>query len=134
MQKCQLHKPPSILGVVCAKPQLEQHVRSATQTGATCYTDEWCGYEDLPRTHATVCHGQHEWARDDDGDGRKEVQTNTSEGSWTSLRNFLCPFRGVHKKNLKYYVAMCEHRINRKRISPTFICQLVTQRKHESCK
>jgi hypothetical protein len=62
------------------KPTLQQHVTAATQAAATCYTDEWRSYEGLPRTHATVCHGQHEWARDDDGDGIREVHTNTSEG------------------------------------------------------
>jgi hypothetical protein len=50
------------------------------------------------------------------------VHTNTIEGVWTTVRNFLRPFRGVHKKYLKYYLAMCEHRINRKRITPAFIC------------
>jgi transposase len=114
------------------KPTLHGHVTRATQKHATCYTDEWRSYAGLPRTPATVCHGQREWARDDDGDGINEVHTNTSEGGWTTLRNFLRPFRGVHKKNLKYYVAMCEHRINYKRISPAFIAQLVRTRKHES--
>jgi transposase-like protein len=55
------------------------------------------------------------------------VHTNTIEGLWTAVRNYLRPFRGVHKKYLKYYVAMCEHRINLKRISQTFISQLVTE-------
>jgi transposase len=115
------------------KATLHAHVSAMTHRAATCYTDEWRSYRGLPRTHATVCHAQHEWARDDDGDGFNEVHTNTSEGGWTTLRNFLRPFRGVHKKNLKYYVAMCEHRINQKQISPAFICQLVRSRKHESC-
>jgi len=33
----------------------------------------------------------------------------------------------VHKKHLKYYVAMCEHRINLKRVSPDFIARLVAK-------
>jgi transposase-like protein len=66
-----------------------------------------------------------EWARDDDGDGIREVHTNTAEGMWTGLRNFLRPFRGVHKKYLAGYVAVHEARINRKRISPAFIVALV---------
>ena len=36
-----------------------------------------------------------------DGDG---LFTNTIEGVWTTLRNFLRPFRGVHKKFLAGYV------------------------------
>jgi hypothetical protein len=41
-----------------------------------------------------------EWARDEEGDGAREVRANTAEGMQTGLRNFLCPFRGVHKKRL----------------------------------
>ncbi len=50
-----------------------------------------------------------------------------SKGCGLALRNFLRPFRGVHKKHLKYYVAICEHRINRKHVSPDFIAQLVAE-------
>jgi hypothetical protein len=45
-----------------------------------------------------VCHAQGEWARDDDGDGIREVHINTIEGMWTLVRNFMRLFRGVHKK------------------------------------
>ena len=48
---------------------LQQHVHGYTQRDTTCYTDEWQGYNRIKRTHHTVCHGQKEWARDDDGDG-----------------------------------------------------------------
>lgn len=106
---------------------LQQHVHQSTKREATCYTDEWRSYNGIEREHSTVNHGQGEWARDDDGDGIREVHTNTIEGLWTAVRNYLRPFRGVHKKYLKYYVAMCEHRINLKRISQTFISQLVTE-------
>lgn len=47
---------------------------------ATCYTDEWQAYNHIIREHKTVCHAEHEWARDDDGDGIREVHTNTAEG------------------------------------------------------
>jgi transposase-like protein len=50
---------------------------------------------------------------------------NTIEGLWTTLRNFLRSFRGVHKKYLAGYVAMCEFAINLKRITPAFISSLV---------
>ena len=52
----------------------------------------------------TVCHAAGEWARDDDGDGIREVHNNTQEGIWTGLRNFLRPFRGVNKVYLHQYV------------------------------
>jgi transposase len=106
---------------------LQKHVHGYTQKAATCYTDEWQGYNSIKRAHRTVCHGQKEWARDDEGDGVREVHVNTIEGLWTTARNFLRPFRGVHKKCLKYYLAMCEHKINLKRISPQFISQLVAE-------
>jgi len=108
---------------------LRAHVQRDTRPQGRCYTDEWQGYHRIPRPHFTVCHGQKEWARDDDGDGIREVHTNTIEGLWTTVRNFLRPFRGVHKKYLQYYLAMCEHRINRKCISPAFIAGLVATHK-----
>ncbi len=109
------------------KKTLLAQVHDYTQSGATSYTDEWRAYEQVQREHRTVCHGVKEWARDDDGDGIREVHVNTIEGLWTTLRNFLRPFRGVHKKYLGGYVAMCEFAINLKRITPAFISSLVAQ-------
>ena len=107
------------------KATLTVHVHQFTQGDATVYTDEWPGYSGLNRCHATVCHGQRQWARDADADGVREVHTNTIEGVWTTVRNFLRPFRGVHKKLLAGYVAICEFRINLKRITREFISKLV---------
>jgi transposase-like protein len=106
---------------------LEHHVHTFTQAGVTVNTDEWQGYNHIIRPHPTVCHSKKEWARDDDGDGIREVHVNTVEGMWTSVRNFLRPFRGVHKKYLSGYVAMCEFAINLKRINPAFISLLVSR-------
>jgi transposase len=106
---------------------LEDHVHTFTLAGTTVNTDEWQGYNHIIRPHVTVCHAQHEWARDDDGDGIREVHTNTMEGWWTTVRNFLRPFRGVHKKYLSGYIAMCEFSMNLKRITPSFISLLVTR-------
>lgn len=104
---------------------LEAHVHQFTKADAQVYTDEWQGYNHVVRPHATVCHSAGEWARDDDSDGIREVHVNTVEGMWTSVRNFLRTFRGVHKRFLSGYVAMCEFSINLKRISPSFIAALV---------
>ena len=106
---------------------LRSHVHQFTDELAQVYTDEWVGYNGLRRAHATVCHSLKEWARDDDGDGIREVHTNTNttEGMWASVRTFLRPFRGVHKRYLSGYIAMCEFNINLKRISPAFISALV---------
>jgi transposase-like protein len=94
---------------------LESFVTETTTSGTTVYTDEWSGYHNLPaleRNHATVCHtpGRREWARDDDGDGIREVHNNTLEGIWTGVRNFLRTFRGVNKKYLEQYLAIFEQR------------------------
>ncbi len=104
---------------------LERQVARFTQPDALANTDEWQGYNHIVRSHVTVNHGSHEWARDDDGDGIREVHINTTEGMWTGVRNFLRPFRGVNKSHLSGYVAMCEHRINSKSITPEFIASLV---------
>jgi transposase len=103
-------------------------VGEATRPGAMVNTDEWGGYNGLPALglgHATVCHAAGEWARDDDGDGVREVHDNTPEGLWTGLRNFLRPFRGVNKVYLQRYVAMFEWAYNVKRATPGFLRALL---------
>lgn len=103
---------------------LEVVVADATKPKTVVYTDEWRGYNGLlamGRGHATVCHKIGEWARDDDGDGIREVHDNTLEGLWTGLRNFLRPFRGVSKKYLYQYVAMFEWNYNVKRATAKFL-------------
>jgi transposase-like protein len=102
---------------------LTEFVTSSTQAGAMVYTDEWGGYNRLPeanRGHATVNHtpGQREWARDDDGDGIREVHDNTLEGLWAALRTFLRPFRGVSKHYLSQYVAVFQWAYNLKEAVP----------------
>ena len=104
---------------------LRAHVHRFTSVGTEVFTDEYQSYNHILRPHATVCHSANEWARDDDGDGIREVHCNTIEGLWTDVRIFLRPFKGVHKKFLAGYIAICEHRRNLKRISPDFISQLV---------
>jgi transposase len=115
---------------------LEQVVRRATWPMVTVHTDEWQGYNHLPamgRRHATVCHTAGEWARDDDGDGIREVHDNTLEGLWTGLRNFLRPFRGVNKKYLHQYVALFEWGSNVKRATVEFLHALLGVRHPTSC-
>jgi transposase-like protein len=104
---------------------LEAHVHQFTLNQSHVYTDEWKAYHHIIRPHATVCHSHKEWARDDDGDGIREVHVNTVEGMWTDVRNFLRPFKGVHKRYLSGYIAMTEFRRNLKRISPLFISSIV---------
>jgi transposase-like protein len=99
-------------------------VLPATKPGAMVYTDEWNGYNPLDRNdrgHATVNHNQGEFARDDDGDGVREVHCNTLEGIWTGLRNFLRPFRGVNKIYLEQYIIIFEWCHNLKKATDEFL-------------
>ena len=65
--------------------------------------------------------GAGEWARDDDGDGVREVHGNTMEGTWTGLRNFPRPFRSVSKWHLAGDVAIFEWANNLKRVTADFL-------------
>ena len=85
------------------------------------YTDEWQSYRGSHPAHATVRHGVHEWARDADRDGLREVHCNTCEGAGAALRTYLRTFRGVHKQYLHLYVATYEAMVNMKRVTPHLI-------------
>ncbi|NJP08823.1 MAG: IS1595 family transposase [Leptolyngbyaceae cyanobacterium RU_5_1] len=104
---------------------LVNHVDQFTVRQTQLFTDESASYNHVIRNHATVCHSQNEWARDDDGDGIREVHVNTVEGLWTDVRNFLRPFKGVHKDYLSGYVAIFEFNRNLKRLNSAFIASLV---------
>jgi transposase len=115
---------------------LRRVVRKASWPAVTVNTDEWRGYNGLPaigRLRVTVCHAEGEWARDDDGDGVREVHVNTMEGLWTGMRNFLRPFRGVNKTYLYQYVAMFEWGYDVKRATPEFLWALLGVRSATSC-
>jgi hypothetical protein len=93
-------------------------------------TDEWGGYAQVKSSlginHRTVRHGynaggRREWARDDDGDGIREVHCNGCEGTGAELRTFLRVFRGVHKEHPAEYVAAFETITNVKRITGEII-------------
>ncbi len=109
---------------------LEGGLDRATREGTMVYTDEWGGYGRLRETgrgHATVCHAEREWARDDDGDGVREVHDNTLEGLWTGRRNFLRPFRGVSKWRLAQSVAIFQWGYNLKRVTDDFLRCLLSK-------
>jgi len=50
------------------------------------------------------------------------------EGIGTGLRNFLRPFRGVHKKYLAQSIALFEWVHNLKRVTPSFLRILMIPR------
>lgn len=95
-----------------------------TQPDNLVHTDKYDSYNALKRARETVCLGVKELGRDEDADGWCEVHTNSTEGLWTGLRNFLRPFRGVSKHFLHGYVAIHEFRVDLKSISPDFISPL----------
>jgi transposase len=109
---------------------LEVVSRVVKPTARVLNTDEWPGYArvetEIGLRHATVKHGQagseeREWARDDDGDGVREVHCNGCEGAGAALRTYLRVFRGVHKKYLGRYVATFEAMTNTKHFSPAIL-------------
>lgn len=104
-----------------------------TLPGCTVNTDEWVAYDLLTqsdRKRVKVKHSKpnSEYARDDDGDGIREVHCNTMEGIWTGLRNFLRPFRGVSKWYLDQYVAVFEWSYWLKTATFEFIAKLLGRR------
>ena len=117
-------------------PTLQKVARKASWPMVRVNTDEWRGYNGLPaigRSHSTVCHAAREWARDDDGDGVREVHCNTLEGLWTGLRSFLRPFRGVNKKYLHQYASMFEWGCNVKRATLEFLRALLSVESATRC-
>jgi len=105
-------------------------VTEGTGKEATLFTDENCSYrwierEEEGRERQAIDHSKA-WADDRDGDGLREVHVNTiegiwTEGIWTSLRNRLRLFRGVHKEYLSGYVAMFELAYNHDRVTPEIL-------------
>jgi transposase len=79
--------------------------------GTMVMTDEYDIYHRLTEWnygHQTVCHGQGEYARDEDGDGFCEVHVNTIEGFWSLLRSWLRPHRGISQELLPIYLGFFE--------------------------
>jgi hypothetical protein len=94
------------------------------------YTDAWQSYRDSQPFQAIVLHGVRAWARDDGGDGRREVHCNTRESAGAGLQTYQHPFRRVHKQYLHRYVATSEAMLNTKRVTPMLIqrlCVMISQ-------
>ena len=107
---------------------IEPVVLRVTAPGTEVHTDEWHAYDDLDdrgRTRFSVNHKRREWARDDDGDGVREVHSNRIEGFWLGLRNYLRPFRGVSKWCLDSYLAFYQGMHNYRRDVLGFLRKLL---------
>jgi hypothetical protein len=105
-------------------------VERRTPGGCIIYTDDFHVYKKLPgrgRRHASVRHRRREYARDDDGDGIREVHCNGCEGLWSGLRSFLRRFRGVNEVYLGDYAAIFEWGFNRKRADDEFLRMLLSK-------
>ena len=76
---------------------IEPLIRATVCPGTQMDTDEYdidARLRDWGFVHSTVCRGQGEYARDEDGDGFDEVHVNTIEGFWSLLRSWLRPPSG----------------------------------------
>ena len=83
------------------------------------YTDEYAIYGSLEEWgygHKLVCHGNGEYARNEDDDGFHEVHVNTMEGFWSLLRSWLRPHRGISQEKLPLYLGFfeCLHNISKR--------------------
>src|ERR687889_1686193 len=86
-------------------------IEAAVVKGTRIYTDEYDIYARLSAwgyRHKTVCHGRGEYARDEDGDGFCEIHVNTMEGTWSLLRSWLRPHRGISQEKLPLYLGFFE--------------------------
>lgn len=86
-------------------------IAATVALGSQVYTDEYGIYNRLASwgyRHKTVCHGDGEYARDEDGDGFHEVHVNTMEGFWSLLRSWLRPHRGISQEKLPLYLGFFE--------------------------
>ncbi len=93
-------------------------MQATIAAGTLIYTDEYQIYDRLVEwgyQHKTVCHGQGEYARDEDGDGFHEVHVNTMEGFWSLLRSWLRPHRGISQEKLSLYLGFFEFIHNAKK-------------------
>ncbi len=103
-------------------------IEATVAKDARSYTDEYASHARLQAwgyRHKTVCHGRGEYARDEDGDGFCEVHVNTMEGTWSLLRSWLRPHRGVSQEKLPLHLAFFEFVHNARRRGKALLGALV---------
>ena len=94
-------------------------VTTTIESGALVYTDKYVIYNKLSKwgyRHKSVCNGDDQYARDEDGNGFHEVHVNTMEGFWSLLRSWLRPHRGTLQEKLPLYLGFfeCLHNIRKR--------------------
>lgn len=119
--------------IICAldnvqRKTIEPIIRQKVRQGAKVFTDEYNIYNWLPSfyEHKTVNHGQGEYARDEDGDGKCEVHVNTMECFWSLLRPWLRPHRGISQERLPFYLGFFEFLHNIRQRGCTALSGLLT--------
>ncbi len=103
-------------------------IAAAVATGARVHTDEYPSYARLGAwgyRHVTVCHARGEYARDEDGDGFCEVHVTTMEATWSLLRSWLRPHRGISQEKLPLYLSFFEFVHNARRRGKALLGTLV---------
>ena len=103
-------------------------IEATVAKGSLIYTDEYNVYTRLSAwgyPHKTVCHGQGEYARDEDGDGFCEVHVNTMEGLWSLLRSWLRPHRGISQEKLPDYLGFFQFVHNARRRGKALLSALI---------
>ncbi len=103
-------------------------IAATVAEGSLVHTDEYSTYARLPAwgyRHKTVRHGRGEYARDEDGDGFCEIHVNTMEGTWSLLRSWLRPHRGISQEKLPLYLGFFEFVHNARRRGRALLGALV---------
>jgi len=103
-------------------------IEAAVAKGARIHIDEYDIYARLPAwgyRHKTVCHARDEYARGEDGDGFCEIHVNTMEGTWSLLRSWLRPHRGISQEKLPIYLGFFEFVHNARRRGKALLGALV---------
>ncbi len=81
--------------------------KAAAAPGTPICTDEDGIYDRLDERgcgHESVNHGDGGRARDDDGDGFREVRANATEGFRSLPGGWLRPHRGISREKLPFYL------------------------------
>src|SRR3712207_5634948 len=103
-------------------------IEAAVAKDTLVHTDEYKVYARLPAwgyQHKTVRHARGEYARDEDNDGFCEVHVNTMEGTWSLLRSWLRPHRGISQDKLPLYLGFFEFVHNARRRGKALLGSLV---------
>jgi transposase-like protein len=103
-------------------------IEGSAARGALVHTDGYDVHgrlEDRGYGHETVRHARGEYARDDDGDGFREVHVNTVEGVWSLPRSWLRPHRGISQEKLPLYLAFFQVVHNARRRGKALLATLV---------